>query len=125
MAEKRAIFDVIVSMTLGNDGGKPLQPSLRGSFLLLATTGTTQSAALSALSGSTASSQCYSIPISSSESLILSADTSPVYVACAAVRPGSSLYFSASQCKEVDSGFTSTQSFLLNCTIPWGGHTCR
>ena len=118
MAEKRILFDVNVSMQ-GVTEGKPLQPSLRGSFLLLATTGTTQSAALSTLSGSTASSQCYSIPISSSESLILSASTSPVYVACAAVRPGSSLYFSTGQCKQFYSDVS--QTFSLTCVIPGGG----
>lgn len=117
MADRKIILAPEVTFQ-GETVSKPLVESFRGSSILLVTTGYSQSAALTALSGTQATSLCYSIPISNYDEVVLTASTSPVYVACAAIRPGSSLYFSTSQCKYVYENDETT--FSLTCPIQWG-----
>ena len=116
MAERRILLSTHVVFQ-GETNVKPNVPSFRGSSLLVATTGYTQSDALTALSGTSATSRCFTLPISNYDEVVLTAYTAPLYVACAAVRPGSQLYFSTNQCKYVYEN--DSQTFELTCPITW------
>lgn len=108
-----ANYNYPLTVNIQVNGNTDDKPNTSGPFLILVTTGTTQSAANTAMSGSSTSSSCYEITGNTGENRItIMSTSSTVYATVCAVRPGSTYSFSNGS-----RIYTSGYTFSAYCTV--------
>lgn len=115
-----ATYTYPIDVTVYHSGTTSSSPSCSSPFLILVTTGTTQSAANTALSASSTSYSCFEITgVSGENRLKFQTTASTCYAAVCAVRLGSLYAFNSSACSRV---YTSGASFSIYCTTTEDGN---